>query len=84
MCKSTTQPPASKKKKGLEGPETYKKAMDIKDKNEWQVAMDEEIRCILSHDTWMLVDRSPEGTTIIDPKWVYTFKKSEDGQKSEY
>ena len=59
-----------------------KKAMDSKDKKEWKLAMDKEIRCILLHDTWILVDRPLEGTTFIDPKWVCTFKKLKDCQSS--
>jgi len=40
--------------------------------------MDEEIRCIVSNQTWKLVD-VPKDKDVIIVKWIYKTKQDEDG-----
>jgi hypothetical protein len=49
----------------------------------WAQAMDEEIRCIESNQTWKLLD-VPEYKDVITVKWIYKTKQYEDGNVQKH
>ena len=59
-------------------PKCYKEAVNSCDSNEWKLAMQDEMQSLLEHGTWILVEK-PENVKIIGSKWVYSFKRNDDG-----
>ena len=49
----------------------------------WAQTMDEEIRCIVSNQTWKLVD-VPKDKDVIIFKWIYKTKKDAKGNVQNY
>lgn len=64
-------------------PTSYYEAMKRKDKNKWLEAMKEEINSINKNKVWELVDR-PEGTNIVQNRWVCRKKKKPNGEVDRY
>ena len=56
-----------------EDPNTYSEAMASKDAAFWRVAVNDEMDSMLSNNTWVLVNLSPDSNTI-DCKWVFRRK----------
>lgn len=62
----------------LEEPLTYKEAMEIKEKDKWLQAMNEEICSLLKNKTWIMVDKV-EGRKLVTCKWIFKRKLEVDG-----
>lgn len=58
-----------------EVPENYEDAMKIG--NGWDIAIKEELSSLAKNKTWDIVSR-PENTEIIDSRWVFREKQSDD------
>lgn len=54
-------------------PNTFKQAMNCKDKEKWALSMDREYKSLLENQTWDLVP-IPLDKPIIGGRWVYTIK----------
>lgn len=61
-------------------PSTYKEAMKSKDKDNWKVAMQDEMDSLNENGTWLLVQK-PENQKVIDSRWVFTKKLSHDSSE---
>lgn len=59
-------------------PMTYNEAMRSSEKDEWQKAMNEEIQSLEKDKTWEVVHENDE-MNVIGCKWVYKYKKDENG-----
>lgn len=64
-------------------PRTYDEAMNCPDRDQWMVAMVEELNSIEDNNTWELTDL-PLGRKSIGSKWVFKVKLNELGQISKY
>lgn len=51
--------------------------MNSRNHNDWQTAMDEEIKSLMENETWYLTNL-PEGKKAISNKWVYKLKHHAD------
>ena len=63
-------------------PEFYEEAMQVKSREKWEVAMEEEMDSLMHKKIWDLV-RLPAGRTTLQNKWVYRLME-EDGGKQRY
>jgi hypothetical protein len=61
-------------------PKTYKRALrDKRYGREWKEAIEAELLALLARGTWDYVD-IPEGTNLVDNKWVFKVKYTPDGR----
>uniref|UniRef100_A0A146LH62 Retrovirus-related Pol polyprotein from transposon TNT 1-94 n=3 Tax=Lygus hesperus TaxID=30085 RepID=A0A146LH62_LYGHE len=60
-------------------PRTYKDVLSSANKDEWMLAMKEEMSSLLENEVWELTDRPPDAK-IVDCKWVYKTKIDTDGK----
>uniref|UniRef100_A0ABD2W9N2 Reverse transcriptase Ty1/copia-type domain-containing protein n=1 Tax=Trichogramma kaykai TaxID=54128 RepID=A0ABD2W9N2_9HYME len=56
-------------------PVTYKSAMNSKESQNWQAAVNEELKSMEENNVWSLVERPPR-ENIIDSRWVFKRKVS--------
>lgn len=63
-------------------PPTFQQAMKSDNKDDWMVAMKNEMLALDKNNTWTLVE-PPPSTKIIDCKWVYK-KKMVDNKLTKY
>lgn len=68
---------------GEDLPETYEEAMRCQDKENWKIAIKEEIEALQKNETWKMVSL-PEGKKPIDSKWVFRIKRPPDGTPSKF
>ena len=61
-------------------PKDYQEAMLLP---HWKAVMDEEMQALLTCGTWDLVAR-PEGTGIVNCRWVFHIKYKPDGSVDKY
>ncbi|KAL3830794.1 hypothetical protein ACJIZ3_019596 [Penstemon smallii] len=61
-------------------PESYDEACQIGDAGEWELAMKDEMKSLISNQTWELVEL-PRGKKALHNKWVYRVKEEQDGSK---
>lgn len=54
-------------------PRTYREALHLPDRDEWELAMREELKSHEENSTWKLVNLPP-GRKTVKSKWVYTYK----------
>lgn len=54
-------------------PNTFEKALDSNDCENWRKAMDTEIECLNKNKTWTVMSE-PKDVKIIDVKWIYKKK----------
>ena len=59
-------------------PNTYEYAVTMPEAYLWQRAMEEELECLKSNNTWVLCDL-PHGCKAIKCKWVYLTKRDTQG-----
>lgn len=64
-------------------PKTIEKALKRKDKDDWEKALDEEYRSLITNKTWKLV-KPPEDAKILGCKWVFKLKRDEEGKIARY
>ena len=65
----------------VQGPSTYKLAMESVDKDKWITAMNEEYDSLISQKVWTVHDTHevPSGRKLVGSKWVYIIKMNKDG-----
>ncbi|WVY97098.1 hypothetical protein V8G54_029249 [Vigna mungo] len=61
-------------------PENYEEACQMTDASKWELAMKEEMKSLMSNQTWELVEL-PVGKKVLHNKWVYRVKEDHDGSK---
>ncbi|WVY93468.1 hypothetical protein V8G54_032556 [Vigna mungo] len=59
-------------------PEDYMEACQTTDADKWELAMKDEIKSLISNQTWELVEL-PMGKKALHNKWVYRVKEDHDG-----
>ncbi|CAI7905710.1 unnamed protein product [Closterium sp. NIES-54] len=64
-------------------PATLKEALESSDAEEWQKAMESELKSIEENGTWELVEL-PEGRKAITSKWLFKIKSDADGKIERY
>ena len=67
-------------------PKDYNEAINSKVRLRWISAMEEEIKSLITHDTWELVsiDDVPRDRKIVKSRFVYTIKYNRDGTIERY
>jgi len=60
----------------------YAEAVKLEDSQEWQAAIDDEIKSLDENNTWELVDK-PHDKMVINNWWVYRVKMNLDGTVDE-
>ena len=60
-------------------PTTHKEAMASANKDQWQSAMEEEIKALKENDTFELAPR--ENKKVVGGRWVYSTKEDESGNE---
>lgn len=58
-------------------PSSYEEAMQSNSKEEWKIAMDDEIKSLHENKTWTL-SKLPDGRKAIDSKWFFKIKYKPD------
>ncbi|BBH04062.1 Toll-Interleukin-Resistance domain family protein [Prunus dulcis] len=61
-------------------PECYDEACQTGDASKWELAMKDEMRSLISNQTWELAEL-PVGKKALHNKWVYRVKEEHDGSK---
>ncbi|KAK0592711.1 hypothetical protein LWI29_024077 [Acer saccharum] len=61
-------------------PECYDEAYQGKDASKWELAMKDEMKSLISNQTWELA-KLPEGKKALQNKWVFRIKEEHDGSK---
>ena len=64
----------------IDAPRTCSEAISCDESDQWQKAMDEEIRALRENDTYELI-LAPKGKKIVAGRWAYTVKEDEDDRK---
>ena len=64
-------------------PNSYSEAKVSENSQEWQSAMDEEMKSLAENNTWELVDK-PDNRMVIDNRWVYRVKTNLDGTVDKF
>ena len=64
-------------------PDTYREAVNSPESDQWERAMNEEIRALEENETWELVEL-PQDRTEIKGKWVYSTKLNNLGEVDRY
>jgi hypothetical protein len=64
-------------------PKTYNQAVNGKDAEEWQSAMQKEYQSLVENNTWKLTPL-PEGKNLISSKWVFKRKRNADGSVAKF
>ncbi|WVZ14797.1 hypothetical protein V8G54_012363 [Vigna mungo] len=60
--------------------ENYEEACQMTDASKWELAMKDEMKSLMSNQTWELVEL-PVGKKALHNKWVYRVKEDHDGSK---
>ena len=55
-------------------PETFSQAMRCKESKKWRLAMNEEIESLHKNQTWEVVKRPIDKSTV-DCKWIFKVKE---------
>jgi ATP-binding cassette subfamily B (MDR/TAP) protein 1 len=61
-------------------PKCYDEACQGEDASKWELAMKEEMKSLVSNQTWELA-KLPEGKKALQNKWVFRIKEEHDGSK---
>lgn len=64
-------------------PKTYNEAVTCNEREQWILAMKEELSSLLDNDTWELTNL-PQNQKPIGCKWVYKIKTNENGNVTRY
>lgn len=64
-------------------PQNYHEATKSENANEWQEAMDEEIKSLSENKTWYLTEL-PKGRQAIENRWVYKVKCHANGEINRF
>ena len=66
-----------------EEPKTMKQALESKNKNQWQQAMNKGLNALIEDGTWEITEL-PKGKKPIDSKWCYKIKRNSKGEIERY
>ena len=58
---------------------TYEQIMKSDNRDQWQKAMDNEMKSINSQNTWILKPL-PDGKKLVGSRWIFKIKKNSDGE----
>lgn len=61
-------------------PTCYAEVMKREDAEKWKEVVDTELRLLNQNNTWTVVDKLPEGKKMINSKWVFKIKKTENNK----
>jgi len=61
-------------------PKNYKEACQTIDSNKWELPMKNEMKSLITNQTWKLVEL-PMGKKTLHNKWVYRVKEEHDCSK---
>lgn len=64
-------------------PTSFQEAMKSSNKNDWVLAMEEELESLARNKTWIMV-YPPDGQKLVDNKWVYKVKYNLDGSLKQF
>ena len=64
-------------------PQSYQEAMNTPERDLWILAMEEEMESFMQHGVWELTKRVP-GQKLLDSRWVFTLKRTLDGNVRLY
>jgi len=62
-----------------QGPKTYCTALDAEDAEQWKKAIGKEMASMESHEVFTLVEKVPEGASMIRRRWVMGRKLMANG-----
>lgn len=65
-------------------PDTLEQAVSCEDSSQWADSMRDEIKSILTNQTWKLVPKPKDGSKVIQGRWVYRTKSNANGQIVKY
>ena len=60
-------------------PASYEEAMSGPQREQWEAAINDELRSIVLNAVWTLM-RAPKGVNIVSCKWVFKIKRLPDGR----
>ncbi|CAB0030815.1 unnamed protein product [Trichogramma brassicae] len=64
-------------------PTSHSDAMLCRDREQWRLAIQEELDSLRNNDTWEIIDRPPKAE-LIDTKWVFKVKLDSSGNINRY
>ncbi|CAI5711699.1 unnamed protein product [Peronospora destructor] len=64
-------------------PSNYGQAMKSAQKDNWVIAMDEELQALEENNVWEL-ELPPRGSHVLHTKWVFKTKRDSDGEIERY
>lgn len=64
---------------GEDEPTTYTEAMQSKNSGKWKDAISKELATLKENNTWTVTE-APDGSTVIDTKWIFKKKMTADGK----
>jgi len=67
-----------------QGPETNHAALDAKDAEQWKEAISKEVASMESHKVFTLVEKVPEGASMIGCRWVMGRKLMANGTMDKW
>jgi len=53
-----------------QGPKTYRAAFDAEDGEQWKEALGREVASMESHEAFTIIEKVPEGASMIGSRWV--------------
>ncbi|MGZ5510499.1 MAG: reverse transcriptase domain-containing protein [Nitrososphaeraceae archaeon] len=67
----------------LQPPQSYKKAIQSSESEQWKNACNEEYKSLIDNNTWTLVPR-PSDRIVIPGRWVFAYKYDADSKPIKY
>ena len=64
-------------------PATYQEALRSPDRNQWKIAMENEMASMIENETWDLAE-APKDANIVKCRWVYMLKCDQDGAPTKH
>ncbi|POM60265.1 Retrovirus-related pol Polyprotein [Phytophthora palmivora] len=65
-------------------PRTFREAMRSEQKEEWKMAMENEMQVLRKRGVLAAIEELPDGEHAIDTKWVYDVKVDESGYVTRF
>jgi hypothetical protein len=67
----------------INGPKSYKSAMNTKEVENWKIAINEELNSINKNNVWEII-KKPTNTNIVSTRWVFVKKIDDKGNLQKY